>query len=89
MGVRFVYVRDLFLIVLGTMCDGFGIDFRWIWDLFLMGLGLMLNGLVMFRAMFVGFGLYILFCENRFRNIRDMSPFRGCERREAERGRSK
>ena len=52
-----------------------------------MGLGLMLNGLVMFRAMFVGFGLYVLFCENRFRNIRDMSPFRGCERREAERGR--
>ena len=26
-----------------------------------MGLGLMLNGLVMLRAMFVGFGLYILF----------------------------
>ena len=50
------WVWDPCLIVLGAMRDGFGIDVRWIWDLFLMGLGLMLNGLVMFRAMFDGFG---------------------------------
>ena len=39
-------------------------------------------------VLFLKLVFYVLFCENRFRKIRDMSPFRGCERREAERGRS-
>ena len=39
-------------------------------------------------VLFLKLVFYVLFCENRFRHIRDMPPFRGCERREAERGRS-